>query len=111
MITSAYGMKKKSELCLDQLREEYKQNNLNIRLDDETNGNLFDKSVYFCRHVKDVTKNILPDIYIDVYGNMIANEQDYIYFRNYEKSYEFFYGLYHDSVVETINKIRKEGDL
>lgn len=111
VINSAYGMKKKSELCLDQLREEYKQNNLNIRLDDETNGNLFDKSVYFCRHVKDVTKNILPDIYIDVYGNMIANEQDYIYFRNYEKSYEFFYGLYHDSVVETINKIRKEGDL
>ncbi|GFI49553.1 galactofuranosyltransferase GlfT2 [Lachnospiraceae bacterium] len=111
MLSASFGMKKKSELCLAQLRDEFKECSFSITLAEESSGNSFDKSVHFCRHVKDITENILPDIYIDIYGNMIANEQDYIYFRNYEKSYEFFYGLYHDSVVETINKIRKEGDL
>lgn len=109
VISTAFGMKEKAELCLGQLRDELQQKSLNITLKEEDDGKSFDKSVHFCGHVKDITKNILPDIYIDVYGNMVANEQDYHYFQNYEKSYEFFYGLYHDSVVETINKIRKEG--
>lgn len=78
---------------------------------EKINTDKFDKIIHFCRHVKDIEKNVLPEICIDIYGNMIANEQDYIYFRNYEKSYEFFYGLYHDSVVEAIRQIRKEGDL
>lgn len=71
----------------------------------------FDKVIHFCRHVKDIEKNVLPEIYIDIYGNMIANEQDYIYFRNYENSYAFFREFHHDSVIETIWQIRKEGNL
>ena len=71
----------------------------------------FDKIIHFCRHVKDIEKNVLPEIYIDIYGNMIANEQDYIYFRNYENSYAFFRELHHDSVIETIRQIRKEENL
>lgn len=67
------------------------------------------KIIYFCNHVKEVEKNILPTIYIDIYGNMIANELDYFYFRNYEKCYDFFRAIYHDSIVETIHKIRMEG--
>lgn len=90
MLSTSFGMKKKSELCLEQLRGEFKECSFSITLAEESSGNSFDKAVHFCRHVKDITENILPDIYIDIYGNMIADEQDYIYFRNYEKSYEFF---------------------
>ena len=78
---------------------------------EKIDGNKFDKIIHFCRHVKDVQKNILPEIYIDVYGNMIASEQDYIYFRNYENAYAFFRALHYDSVLETIREIRKEGNL
>lgn len=107
VISTAFGIK--SEFCLQQIRDRLKRNCPNITVAEVSNRNSFDRAVYFCGHVKDITKNILPDIYIDVYGNMIANEQDYFYFRNYEKSYDFFHGLYHDSIIETINKIRKEG--
>ncbi len=78
---------------------------------EKIDGNKFDKIIHFCRHVKDVQKNILPEIYIDVYGNMIASEQDYIYFRNYENAYAFFRALHYDSVLETIREIRKEANL
>ncbi len=78
---------------------------------EKINSDQFDKIIHFCRHVKDIEKNILPEIYIDIYGNMIANEQDYIYFRNYENSYAFFRELHHDSVIETIRQIRKEENL
>lgn len=78
---------------------------------EKINSDPFDKIIHFCRHVKDIEKNILPEIYIDIYGNMIANEQDYIYFRNYENSYAFFRELHHDSVIETIRQIRKEENL
>jgi GT2 family glycosyltransferase len=78
---------------------------------EKINPDKFDKIIHLCRHVKDAEKNVLPEIYIDIYGNMIANEQDYIYFRNYENSYAFFRELHHDSVIETIWQIRKEGNL
>ena len=78
---------------------------------EKINSDQFDKIIHFCRHVKDIEKNVLPEIYIDIYGNMIANEQDYIYFRNYENSYAFFRELHHDSVIETIRQIRKEENL
>ncbi len=68
----------------------------------------FDKVIHICKHVKEVRENKLPEIYIDVYGNMIANEQDYFYFRNYDNSYAFFKAIYHDSMMETMKKIRKE---
>ena len=68
----------------------------------------FDKMIYFCGHVKDMMNNVLPQICIDSYENMIANEQDYIYYQNYGKAYAFFKALYHDSTVEAIYKIREE---
>lgn len=83
----------------------------NVDEQEKIHSDQFDKIIHFCRHVKDVEKNVLPEIYIDIYGNMVANEQDYIYFRNYENSYAFFRELHHDSVVETIRQIRKEENL
>ena len=77
--------------------------------DTETKQEEFTKLIYFCKHVKDAERNILPALYIDIYGNMIANEQDYFYFRNYEKNYGFFRAIYHDSIIETIQRIRMEG--
>lgn len=109
VIIDSSEMQKNAELCLNQIKNELMKNNPNITLAEDKDGRVFDKTVHFCRHVKDITKNILPDIYIDIYENMIASEQDYYYFRNYEKSFDFFRRLYHDSIIEAIRKIRKEG--
>lgn len=78
-------------------------------LNRKTRSEGFDKTIHFCKHVKDISTNVLPDICIDIYGNMLASEEDYFYFRNYEKSYAFFKALYYDSVIETIHRIRIEG--
>ncbi len=109
VIITSSEMQKNAELCLNKIKDELMKNYPNITLAEDKDERVFDKTVHLCRHVKDITKNILPDIYIDIYENMIASEQDYYYFRNYEKSFDFFRRLYHDSIIEAIRKIREEG--
>lgn len=106
-VSTAFEMQDKAGSCLKLVKEKSTGNNQNITLETGKNSNIYEKSVHFCKHVKEITANILPDIYIDMYGNMIACEKDYYYFRNYQKSYEFFCRLYYDSAIETINNIRK----
>lgn len=111
-IYDAGNMEKKAKLCVQQLEERkmyHTRRNIKIFLASEMSPDTeYDKIVHFCNHVKDIQRNILPAIYIDSHDNLIANEQDYFYFRNYESSYSFFRSLYHDSVIETVYKIRKK---
>lgn len=112
VICLAKGIENKAELCAERLKERRRgsgKKDIQIYASGETDPELpYDKTVYFCDHVKDIQKNVLPAIYIDSHDNMIANEQDYYYFRNYESSYSFFRGLYYDSIIETVCKIRRE---
>lgn len=102
------GMKKRAEEYLERMTVSNPENAIRVKLVENREQEEVDKVFHFCGHVKDMEKSVLPEICIDTHENMIASEQDYIYFRNYDKAYAFFKALYHDSVVEAIYKIRKE---
>lgn len=99
---------KKAENFRKKLTAAKPENGLCIKVEENVEGENFDKVIHFCGHVKDVKENMLPAICIDSYSNLIANEQDYFYFRNYNNAYAFFRAMYHDSMVEAIRKIREE---
>lgn len=101
-------MKKRAEEYLERMTVSNPENAIRVKLVENREQEEVDKVFHFCGHVKDMEKSVLPEICIDTHENMIASEQDYIYFRNYDKAYAFFKALYHDSVVEAIYKIRKE---
>lgn len=103
--------REKAEKCRMQLMAVKPENGLYLRVEEHVEREDFDKVIHFGGHVKDMEENVLPDICIDVHDNMIANEQDYIYFRNYDNAYAFFKAMYHDSIVETIHRIREEKPL
>lgn len=105
VINTDYISREKAQSCQNQVMASKCEGCL--RVEGGTNQESYDKVIYFCGHVKDMDKNVLPDIYIDSHENIIANEQDYMYFRNYDNSYAFFKSLYFDSVICSIYKIRQ----
>lgn len=111
VICAGLDMWEKAESCQRQLIAENPENMMCIKIEEKVGRGEFDKIVHFCGHVKDMEESVLPDICIDIHGNMIANEQDDIYFRNYDNAYAFFKAMHHDSVVEAILRIREEEPL
>lgn len=108
VIYTGCGMREKAEDCQKQLKYFYQKESIKLELTESIDKTNYDRVIHLCSHVKNVTKNMMPDIFIDTHDNIIVDEQDYIYFRNYDKVYSFFKDLYHDSIIETIYKIRKE---
>ena len=106
VLSADRDMGEETEGCLKRLKTVNPEGKIKVKLAESRES--FDKMIYFCGHVKDMMNNVLPQICIDSYENMIANEQDYIYYQNYGKAYAFFKALYHDSTVEAIYKIREE---
>lgn len=100
---------KQAQSCRRQLSGAMPENSLQLKAEENIEIKDFDKVICFCGHVKDMRENILPVICIDSHDNVIANKQDYTYFRNYDNAYGFFKAIYHDSIANTIYKIRKEG--
>lgn len=107
-ITAVPEMQEIIKACRIQLIAIKPENEKSIRMVETAQEESFDRVFYFCGHVKDMTDNVLPHICIDSHDNMIAKEQDYFYFRNYENTYAFFKAVQYDSVVEAIHKIRRE---
>lgn len=108
VIDAGVEMQQLAERCQGQLLATYVGNGKNVRIKENAEEEVFDRRIHFCGHVKDIVDNMLPDICIDSHENLISNEQDYLYFRNYDNSYAFFKALYHDSIVAAIYKIREE---
>lgn len=100
-------MRQLAETCQRQLLATGTGNEKSVRIKESAEKDTFGRQIYFCGHVKDIVDNMLPDICIDSHENLIAKEQDYLYFKNYDNSYAFFKALYHDSVVASIYKIRE----
>ena len=67
-----------------------------------------DISFVTCKHVKDITDDILPIVYIDEYLNVISTKQDYIYFKNYYEQLYMYKKMFADRLHTTICKIRAE---
>lgn len=78
------------ENCREKLIAASPENSHCLKLEKNSARDDFEKTIRFCGHVKDMGKNVLPDICIDSHENMIATEQDYIYFQNYDNAYAFF---------------------
>jgi len=97
-----------AESCRGRLMEAEPEGSLHLKVEKNVQRENFDRVVRFCGHVKNIGQNLLPDICIDSYGNVVAAEKDYIYFRNYNNAYAFFKATHHDSIVETIHRIREE---
>ncbi len=108
VINALASTPKECTLYLERLKEHFPENSLCIERVESADKKKYDKIIHFCRHVKEATKNILPEVSVDMYGNMIVKEEDYIYFRNYEKSYEFFKAIYREPILEAIHRIRTE---
>ena len=106
MLSANQSMGEQTESCLKRLTTINPEGRIKLKLAESRET--FDKVIHFCGHVKDMMKNVLPEICIDSHENIIANEKDYIHWQNYDKVYAFFKALYHDSTVEAIYKIREE---
>ena len=66
-----------------------------------------DLTIYYCGHVKDRTKNVLPDICLDGYYNVIDDEQSWEYFQNYGAAYEAFREMYREPMLTMIRELRR----
>lgn len=67
----------------------------------------YDIEIRFCNHVKEVTKNILPKVYVDYYLNCIATMEQYHFFRDYKKEQKLFHEKYNSRLRERIKEIRR----
>lgn len=100
--------REEAENCQRQLMAVKPENSLYLKAEENVEKEDYDRIIHFCGHVKDMKEKVLPDICIDAHENVIANEQDYYYFRNYDSAYAFFKAMHHDSMVEAIYRIREE---
>ncbi len=66
----------------------------------------YDYVFRLCRHVTEVKENVLPEIYVDRLGNIIADETDYHYFSSYERALEGFRKLCSPLFEERARKLR-----
>ena len=66
----------------------------------------YDLCLTMCEHVRLVEKNILPEVYVDRYRNCIASEEDYIYFKSFDTTLQFFKSIYRPLVKQAAKKIR-----
>lgn len=110
-ISSVSGLPGIAENCQRKLTAADAENGHRVTVEESPAKDRFNKRIRFYGHVKDIEKNVLPDICIDSYDNVIMTEQDYIYFRNYDNAYAFFKATHHDSIVETIYKIKESKEI
>ena len=62
----------------------------------------------YCEHVSKVKESILPKIYFDQWLNIIANEDDYYYFKGFDTSKARFSAMYKPLLLSQIKSIRNE---
>ena len=62
----------------------------------------------YCEHVSKVKESILPKIYFDQWLNIIANEDDYYYFKGFDTSKARFFAMYKPLLLSQIKSIRNE---
>ena len=65
-----------------------------------------DLTIHYCGHVKDRQTNVLPDICLDRYYNVIDDEQAWDYFQNYEVALAAFRGMYREPMLAMIKELR-----
>ncbi|MGN0340396.1 MAG: glycosyltransferase family 2 protein [Lachnospira sp.] len=99
---------------IHKLQKYIDDNDLNIKIIVEWNNpheikeDECDISFLACKHVKDISENILPTIYIDEYLNLVSSQEDFYYFSSYKEQLFLFKQMYSDRLHNTICKIRAE---
>jgi hypothetical protein len=63
-----------------------------------------------CGHVKNVTVPVLPEIYVDKYGNCITSGEEYRFFTNLDTNARFFAETYRPIMLRAVRSIRKDPD-
>lgn len=66
----------------------------------------FDKVIRLCPHIKEVNENILPQIWVDRYGNAITTDETYHYTKAYKLNESFFMEVYKPLMIDAIKKIK-----
>lgn len=80
---------------------------IDVELINDIDEGEYDLRVWFCEHVKDQKRNILPAVYIDNHNNIVDDWNAYLYFQNYDNSFQWFKRLYKEDVLSGIKKIRE----
>lgn len=71
----------------------------------------FDLIFYFCKHVMDIKKCMLPEVCIDKYFNCVFDEDTYKIYSNIEGNEKLFIELYKKLFIERVNQIRSGKNL
>ncbi len=61
-----------------------------------------------CHHVKEADRNILPEIWMDMYCNVIADRTTYDLYTNYKNESHFFSDMYRTAFADRVTLIRSE---
>ena len=64
-----------------------------------------------CYHVKEVRDIILPEVYVDRYGNCLPDKSAYDFYRALEMYYGMFYDMYISEMWRAIKLIRRNADM
>ena len=70
----------------------------------------YDLCLTMCKDAKLIEKNILPEVYVDRYCNCITSEKDYIYFKSFDTTLQFFKSIYRPLLKQAAEKIRANRD-
>lgn len=73
---------------------------------DECNYSDYDLVLRLCGHVTQIKENILPEIYVDIRGNYIIDENDYQYYSNYEQNLKRFQEMYRPLFKKQVELLR-----
>jgi len=71
----------------------------------------FDLCLTMCEHVKLVDKNILPEVYVDKYCNCLTSNEDYISFKSFDSTLNFFKSIYRPLMKQAAEKIRSTREI
>ena len=99
---------------IDRLQKYIDDNNLNIRIikewdnPDEIKEGECNVSFLACKHVKDISENILPTVYIDEYLNLVSSQEDFYYFSSFKEQLILFKQMFSNRLHNTVCKIRAE---
>lgn len=97
-----------SRKVYDKLTKVIEQSRMNVEISDMPIEGKKQTIVHTCPHVRDLTSYKSNEVWMDDYGNLIKDEADYFYFRNYYKMREVFILLFHDELIRRIYEIRKK---
>ena len=103
-----------SRKVIDRLQKYIDYNSLDIKIikewdnPDEIKESECDMSFIACKHVKDISENILPAVYIDEYLNLVSSQEDFYYFSSYKEQLFLFKQMFSNRLHNTVCKIREE---